>query len=466
MASKAATADVARFESPLGSSSVLRRSASVFLRSTPTTPAAGSSVQTSQGPTPEKTAIRPFATAFAEEKAAEQTKALAKRSSQPENRRPSKSALKKSATSIDRPTFCGDCGMRFRSAQPYFHWAKENKILCQTCLEPRLPSLCSTCSAVFMPGQPVYRCTTDRNKFACEKCAYHKMAQSIPRRHSEAGTWPKAAHGRSGSSCSSCTMPVVDGQKVFATDNGLILCFICWEKVAPKCGRCGEPASGSVARFGGKVYHSECFRCEACQQRIQGHCALGPAGLFCAPCKESITAQVHEIKDCMSTGNAIGAAQIAECLFQTNGIKIPGLPEAKCVVCAEALDSELDKNHNGFMCTKCIGHVSGSIGTIKTKEAAPESEASFHRSCYSCGGAVSIEDGELCSTCREQIQDLCHACKQPLGSVSVNIHGKRYHSACLYCCVCSELIISECTETDNGLLCTQCLELAPAENWC
>jgi len=290
---------------------------------------------------------------------------------------------------------------------------------------------------------------------------------------------------------------------MFTTDAGLVLCFQCWESAAPKCGHCKLPATGPVARFGGKIYHHECFNCGACSQPIRGKCALGPAGLFCLPCKESITAKMHEVKRCLSTGNTLGAAEIADTLLRLNGIKIPGIPELKCLRCTVKVDAgSCAQTANGFVCLRC----KDSTASVEFKAQEPLSAGSLARDqlragsgpCSSCGYGRA-EDGRLkcracsgsssasqscfvcaapfqpgqgvfqsasnkqvvCEMCYQAQFPPCGACAKPLITSVVRIGNKSYHSGCLYCSVCSEIIVGalnvlQCSESMTGLVCKQC----------
>jgi len=305
---------------------------------------------------------------------------------------------------------------------------------------------------------------------------------------------------------------VVEGQHIFVTDAGLVLCAKCWDTAAPRCGACSKPATGPIARFAGRVYHADCFKCESCCQRIQGPCALGPAGLFCAPCKESITAQMHEIKDCLSTGNAVRAAEIAQGLFKRHRIKIPGMPELKCVMCSAQIDGTCDQTPNGFVCPGCATNAAARMSVVSTQAQNPEPREVSGSSCRTCGAHFAIgeplygptEDGQytcracgeasfswrpndcsacgepfapgqpvlksdsdpeksLCERCFQKQVPLCGACGKPLGKSVASLGGKQYHSGCMYCSICSQLIVTEYAESANGLVCGQCLITNPVD---
>lgn len=247
-------------------------------------------------------------------------------------------------SSPDRPSQCSGCNASFEADQPYFPWTEEGQFLCQVCAEANVPTNCSLCSEPFGPGHAVFRGTSARNKFVCERCAAIGMA-------SNAAEVSAQRH-----ICSSCESGIAFGHRIFRTEAGLVLCKNCWDAAPKDCGLCAKPVSGTVARFAGKVYHIECFKCAACSERIRGKCALGPAGLFCAPCKERITAQMLEIQDCLESGRAVRAAQVAESLRQ-KGIAVPGMPQLRCKVCARKLtgacETQCEQVINDLICLRC-----------------------------------------------------------------------------------------------------------------
>ncbi|CAJ1329643.1 unnamed protein product [Effrenium voratum] len=84
--------------------------------------------------------------------------------------------------------------------------------------------------------------------------------------------------------CSSCFCRFKVGQQVYESPDAKV-CESCFLQSAPKCGACGKPVIGTVARVGETAFHPDCLVCSGCGQKLTGAFAKTDSGFKCANCR-------------------------------------------------------------------------------------------------------------------------------------------------------------------------------------
>ena len=88
--------------------------------------------------------------------------------------------------------------------------------------------------------------------------------------------------------CSLCAQPLTGS---FSSEDGKRTCFACMQSTAEPCARCGKStmsddpvAQLKMVYLGDRVFHPECFKCEACDASLGGSAFQKNNMVLCKPC--------------------------------------------------------------------------------------------------------------------------------------------------------------------------------------
>ncbi|KAL3145495.1 hypothetical protein ABBQ32_003319 [Trebouxia sp. C0010 RCD-2024] len=250
-----------------------------------------------------------------------------------------------------------------------------------------------------------------------------------------------------GTRCTSCQR-LVDGQYVTVEGQPLHLaCFRCLlcqkhiegsyrsskqghgyfhpecylQKYGKRCTACGQLAERAAVTVEGLTFHSDCFKCGACQQPIAG--------------QYNTDAQAHSHYHPKCYQEKFGE-RCSVCM---------GLLEGKyCSIGSAAL------HYSCFTCQACKLPIEGSYSTGK------EDGLHYHSQCYKerfgkrCAACSLLLEGGYTQVAGRSLHHHCHvckACKAPIVESKFKLEGvESYHSTCHRekfdprCDVCAELL--------------------------
>lgn len=205
--------------------------------------------------------------------------------------------------------------------------------------------------------------------------------------------------------CGKCKNPI-KGQ--FKTEEGVRICMNCNPIVY--CEACKKAVSGSMLKFEGKVYHSQCFKCIECGgSLLEGVCCKDDK-MFCRKCIHSYSSgKVRVMNTCKKCEKQLEAGG--------SGIAVAGGWFCnECFTCAHCtclLDPQsfvLDKvlrNNNEYacLCQSCAANAAEPVTLVPTlclvchetceEDAGPLLDGQvIHRACTKCKSCGSTEDAD------------------------------------------------------------------------
>ncbi|KNC47986.1 FHL3 protein [Thecamonas trahens ATCC 50062] len=216
---------------------------------------------------------------------------------------------------------------------------------------------------------------------------------------------------------------------------------------AVPCTECGKMVEGQAVKADGKVYHTNCFRCLLCAERLTSsyivrnghpHCKPCAARTKAPPASSSTTTTTRTVTKTTTPGGAKSTVGGVD-EFESN-------PEFRAKVMATEA------------CAKCGVPVAGA--------ALRHGGALFHAECFTCAkcdqpfsdGSYRGRDGAAYHVAcyNELFGEKCAGCQAALSGSFVRVDEKPYHKACFKCTGCAQPISGGFDLRADGPKCASC----------
>jgi len=237
------------------------------------------------------------------------------------------------------------------------------------------------------------------------------------------------------------------------------------------CDRCGQPISGEIAKALGKAWHSSCFTCQKCNNKLDRTFVQQNSMMVCLKCgkiedvtpKGNMTESI-ESRKCNSCHRSIDSKEASMKLID----KYWHVSCFKCSLCRKEIGAEDTVRQNpddSIYCDRCFENsfaskCRGCGGSITGRYMDTEGKR-FHPECMKChfcdvplGSKYYEKDGKMsCLNCGNVPCDICG--KGITGSYA-EILGKKIHSDCFQCHSCKRKLSSDYYEVNNHPYCEFC----------
>jgi len=187
------------------------------------------------------------------------------------------------------------------------------------------------------------------------------------------------------------------------------------------CPVCGKLPSGNMAKALGRMWHAECFKCQACGNPINGPFNAEGGKPYCQECFQK----------------KLAAAAPAPAAAPAAGKPYPD--PSVCPICGKPPSGKVLKALDRMWhldCFKCQGCHKDITGAYHEEGGLP-----YCPDCY-----------------KEKFAAHCGICGKPISGPAIVTKDKSYHRECFVCSKCGQPLTKGCGMKDGKLFCATCIK--------
>ena len=271
--------------------------------------------------------------------------------------------------------------------------------------------------------------------------------------------------------CSLCNQPIGD-EKYIAKDD-CVFHQNCYKEVfCERCAKCGELIpSNELVNALGRFFHNRCMTCSKCG------CTESPGNKFliifqfpyCRECFQEIEEYFPKCLTCRRTITPLQSKK--DFMFHGRKYFLHHPQCLKCTLCPKEMNiSECCVYRDKLFCKQCYETAMSRL-CAKCNEPIFDNPISIENICWHtkhfvcsvCQQPIKPDTGVFkngilkCMNCASEDQSKCAGCGKPVIEHRVSALGAIWHSACLRCQFCRELVYKQkFTSILNKPCCMSC----------